>query len=234
MAFTHSPKIATNGLVLYVDAANNKSYPGSGTIWADLSGNNNSGSLVNSPSFSGSNGGSIALDGINDYVDIANQAAFNFANTTFTVSMWVKTVSVATQLVISKGYLTDGWAWAVASTGIVSVDTKNNAAGASACSRDSIKVINDGIWHNVVVIYTTNTTVVASNDIQIYIDGAVSQGTVSKTLTYSSSTSNVNLGRRSTGLYFNGNIANTFIYNRALSPTEILQNFNTQRSRFDA
>ena len=68
MATLYSPKIVTNGLVLCLDAGNNKSYPGSGTTWNDLSGNNNTGSLVNGPTFTGSFGGSVAFDGVNDYV----------------------------------------------------------------------------------------------------------------------------------------------------------------------
>ena len=61
MATKYSPKIITNGLVLSLDAANNKSYPRSGTTWSDLSGNNNTGTLTNGPTFSDSNGGVIDL-----------------------------------------------------------------------------------------------------------------------------------------------------------------------------
>ena len=50
MAFNYSPKIVTDGLVFAVDAANKKSYPGSGTTWTDLAGSNN-GTLTNGPTF---------------------------------------------------------------------------------------------------------------------------------------------------------------------------------------
>ena len=66
MAFIHSPKISTDGLVLALDTANRKSYPGSGTVWNDLSGNGNNGSLINGPTFNGANGGSIVFDGVDD------------------------------------------------------------------------------------------------------------------------------------------------------------------------
>ena len=68
MSLSRGPKIVTNGLVLYLDAANKKSYPGSGTTWTDLSGNNNTGTLTNGPTFDSNNGGSIVFDGTNDYV----------------------------------------------------------------------------------------------------------------------------------------------------------------------
>ena len=68
MATKYSPKIITNGLVLSLDAANNKSYPRSGTTWTDLSGNNNTGTLTNGPTFNAGNQGSIVFDGVDDYI----------------------------------------------------------------------------------------------------------------------------------------------------------------------
>ena len=69
MAFNYSPKISTDGLVLCLDAANTKSYSGSGTVWSDLSRGGNNGTLTNGPTFNSGNGGSIVFDGVNDYVD---------------------------------------------------------------------------------------------------------------------------------------------------------------------
>jgi hypothetical protein len=233
MATSYNPKTVTNGLILTLDAANRKSYAGSGTVWTDLTGNANTGTLTNSPTFTGTNGGSIAFTAASSqYVDVVNPTTFDFANTTFTTSVWIKTTTVTTQIVLSKGYTTGGWTWTVSSTGVVSVDSKNNGTGASACSRDSIATVNNGVWHNVVVQYTTNTTTASSQDIQIYIDGILSQGAITKSLPYSTESANLNIGRRSSGLYFTGNISNVQIYNRALSAQEVLQNFNATRSRF--
>lgn len=68
MAASIGPENVTNGLVLALDAGNKLSYPGSGTVWKDLSGNNNNGTLTNGPTFDSNNGGSIVFDGTNDYV----------------------------------------------------------------------------------------------------------------------------------------------------------------------
>ena len=68
MAISYNPRTITDGLVLCLDAANSKSYPGSGTTWTDLSGNGNNGTLVNGPTYSSSNGGSLVFDGTNDYI----------------------------------------------------------------------------------------------------------------------------------------------------------------------
>jgi len=66
MAFTRGANVVTNGLVLCLDAANSKSYPGSGTTWNDLSGNGNTGTLTNGPTFDTDGGGSIVFDATND------------------------------------------------------------------------------------------------------------------------------------------------------------------------
>ena len=72
MATIYNPNIVTDNLVFCVDAANTKSYSGSGTIWKDISGEDNDGTLVNGPTFSNDNGGSIVFDGTNDYIQTAN------------------------------------------------------------------------------------------------------------------------------------------------------------------
>ena len=84
----YGPKIVTSGLVLCLDAANKRSYPGTGTTWTDLSGNSNNGTLTNGPTFSAGNQGSIVFDGTNDY---AYQSLFtNAITTTLTFDVWVK------------------------------------------------------------------------------------------------------------------------------------------------
>jgi hypothetical protein len=69
MGLGHSPSIVRDGLVLYLDAANPKSYPGSGTTWFDLKGTSNS-TLSNGPTFVNSNKGYFSFDGVNDYTQI--------------------------------------------------------------------------------------------------------------------------------------------------------------------
>ena len=87
MATDYNPSIVTDGLVLCVDAANTKSYPGSGTTWTDISSKGNNGTLTNGPTFSSGNGGAIVFDGTNDYVDFGSQVA-NLS--TSTISFWIK------------------------------------------------------------------------------------------------------------------------------------------------
>ena len=72
MALAHSPRIVRDSLLLYLDAANTKSYPGSGTTWTDLSSKNNNPTLTNGPTFDSDNMGSIVLDGTNDIVEFSS------------------------------------------------------------------------------------------------------------------------------------------------------------------
>mgnify|MGYP003705723913 CR=1 FL=1 len=86
MAGKSGPDIIENGLLLYYDVANKKSYPGSGTSWYDLSGNENTITLTNGPTYNAANLGSILFDGTNDYVESSNFSGAG--NTYFTLNIW--------------------------------------------------------------------------------------------------------------------------------------------------
>ena len=58
-------QIVQSNLVMNLDAGNSSSYSGSGSVWVDLSGNGNDGTLINNPSYSNSSGGSLVFDGSN-------------------------------------------------------------------------------------------------------------------------------------------------------------------------
>ena len=82
MGLFHSPKIVTDGLVLGLDAANPKSYPGSGTTWNDISGNGNNATL-NSVTHKSDNGGVFETAGVlTSYID---NNTINLTSTNFTV-----------------------------------------------------------------------------------------------------------------------------------------------------
>jgi uncharacterized delta-60 repeat protein len=85
MGISYNPRIVTDGLVLALDAANPKSYPGSGTTWTDLSGNGNTGTLTNGPTYSSANGGSIAFDGVDDYSALTSNYTLSAG---WTLSFW--------------------------------------------------------------------------------------------------------------------------------------------------
>ena len=234
MGIARGPKIVTSGLLLALDAADKNSYAGSGTAWRDLSGNSNNGTLTNGPTFSAGNQGSIVFDGTNDYVDTVNTGTtFQFANVTFTVSLWIKT-SATSGVIISKGATasTAGWLFQFNSEGTVSGTTKGSD-GTNTYNRASTATVNNNTWRNIVSVYTTNTTTLASNTTSIYIDGVLSNGTGTLGGAVNATTTDtIQIGRRPTGAYWSGSVSNIQIYNRALSATEILQNYNATKSRF--
>ena len=99
MGLIHSPRIVTDGLVLYLDAANNRSYPGTGTTWSDLVGSNN-GTLNNGPTFSGANGGSIVFDGSDDYINMGDILS---APSSLSIFSWVNCDAFVEFPIVIKG-----------------------------------------------------------------------------------------------------------------------------------
>ena len=222
----YGPKIVTNGLVLALDAADKNSYIGSGTSWRDLSGNNYTSTLTNGPTFSNSNGGSILFDGTNDYV-VSSNFTPNFS--TKTLSGWVKLSSVSQQgggvvtLQSTDGLVFDsivynetGQGWGFGSNGF----SRTNWSGVSETSTS--------VWVNITATYENSNYRMYRNGILIYT--LTSFGALNFNFN-----SNVQLAYRHLGggsAFLAGNIANTFVYNRILTGTEILQNYNATKTRF--
>ena len=102
MATNYSPKIVTEGLVLALDAANIKSYPGSGTAWNDMSSIGISATLLGGCSF---NGGTIDFDGVNGYVDISksyiNDGTIGTGNIGYAMEAWIQIRSNAPGVTLS-------------------------------------------------------------------------------------------------------------------------------------
>lgn len=215
MAFRYSPKIVTNGLVLALDAANKKSYPGSGTSIQDLSGNENNGTLENSPTFDSGNGGSIVFDGVNDYVGFPQ----SLTNDNFTISSWVYVDSTDT----ANGILS----WTVGNNRrelMILLGDVTIVYGNLKYRRGSSVPLST--WVNFVSTYNGTTPLIYSNG------NSISLG--EETNASSGISNQLYMGRLSfsTPYYFDGKISSTLVYNRALSSQEILQNYNATKSRF--
>jgi hypothetical protein len=225
-------KIVSNGLVLNLDAAQKRSYPTSGTAWTDLSGNANNGTLTNGPTFDSGNGGSISFDGTNDYVNFGNPSSLNFTGS-MTCSCWFYRESSATTnlRILSKGgggasTTENGFSFFGSNTNI-SWSLTNNAVRTIINTGD---ILNIQTWYNIVGVCdkTTNTSTLYLNGSLITSASLNNTGTMAGTLSF-------NIGRNSasTGsLYWVGNVSSTLIYNRAISATEVSQNYNAIKSRF--
>jgi hypothetical protein len=96
MGFYRGPQIVTSGLVMYLDAGNTKSYPGTGTVWYDRAGNLNggvvnNGALINSPTFDSGNKGSLVFNGTNSYVRVDSTILQDSGGT---INIWCKPTGV--------------------------------------------------------------------------------------------------------------------------------------------
>ena len=240
MAFNYSPKVITNGLVLYLDAANTRSYPGSGTAWNDLSRSGNNGTLVNGPTFNSANLGSIVFDGTNDYVDCGNMSSLILSNNQFTANYWVRMAgSNRGDLFNIKnfntpqddiGFFIDSSNKLYAYFNVQGVVT-NNGVGSGYASISTTTFLRN-------TIYNITFGKDASQKIFMYVNGVLDNNTYSTTTnTATVATTPFWIASNKTGattptLGWNGNVYNTQIYNRALSSTEILQNYNATKTRF--
>jgi len=224
----HNPSIVLNGLVLYVDAANIKSYPGSGTTWTDLSGRGNTGTLTNGPTYSSANGGSIVFDGGDDYV-IATRPTSIVAGGQITISLWAKWITIGTTVSTIQMLLDNNHSGTP--QGFVLQDRPDIGKSLTFSVRPnqngavSTFIVGDGSWHHITGTNDGSTS-------KLYIDGVFnSQATESGGII--SVYPNITLGLwQGGGRYLNGNIAQVSIYNRALSAAEVSQNFNALRGRY--
>ena len=221
MGISYNPSIVSSGLVLALDAANPKSYPGSGTTWTDLSGRGNTGTLTNGPTYNSANGGAISFDGVDDYV---GTTALNLNE--LTICAWVKFSSVsntAFPTIINKETSNTSRNFFM---GLAPQFTFSRSVSGSDQGVISSITPNLNQWYYVA---STNTLTPVFS---IYINGVLNN-----TATFSGSLSTGGsatwIGTYRNLIYpMNGNIANTQIYNRALSADEISQNFNATRRRF--
>lgn len=229
MATYYSPKIATNGLILYLDAGNTKSYIGSGTAWSDLSGYSLNGTLTNGPTFDSSNGGSISYDGVDDYVLVNSNSLFSV--TAMTMLMFIKTPSSYTgnfRAFFSKqGADRDFnfYAYSSAGTGVINY---YHMSSARLTSYDSTAPMPNGVlalntWHQVGFS-------IGGGNLTYYLNGAVLQRSAYSGTFNANNAYNLSVG--SADNYWSGKIANTAFYNRVITDAEVLQNYNAGKSRF--
>lgn len=199
--------------------------------WIDLTSNKNNGAQTNNPAFISSNGGSILFDGTNDYVAIPNSTSLQVADT-FTVSAWIKASNLSARYGIfsTRANNTTGcWQFEVG-TGSGGTGRILITGIGTFIAESSNNVISANQWYHISVVKVNNATQGAT----LYVNGvAISNAlTTAYTISNNSDEKRIAIGTASSQ-YFPGNIAMVSLYNRALSASEILQNFNTTKGRFN-
>ena len=235
MALSHSPSIVLNGLVVFLDAANRKSYPGTGTTWTDLSNQNNTGTLVNAPTYNGTtNNGIFTLNGTDEYATITGYKGIT-GTAARTSIIWFKTNVLNTSYrLLGWGTTTAGSKWNISLDATTYRVRAEIATGVVVCNSGTTNVA-DTNWHMVASTAPASGT---ANDIKVYIDGnLITDVTITSgaTAINTASSADVSFGASIADAapgYLNGNIAVGQIYNRQLSAAEIQQNFNALRGRF--
>jgi hypothetical protein len=226
MSTSYNPQIVTSGLVLALDAANRKSYPGSGTTWNDLSGLGNTGTLTGGPNYVASNN-VILFDGTNDYVSGANSASTDLT-TDMTIEIWFKIDGVITSdyvRIFGKGDATNRTygLWYHVAQGLWLYQRYGGGfPGASVISPSY--PVNLQQWYHMVGTSNGSSHV-------LYLNG-VSVATGTAATPVFSSAEGYRIGGATFHTFHNGPIASVRLYNRGLSATEVLQNYNAYRGRF--
>jgi hypothetical protein len=213
--------IVKDGLVLFLDAAKRDSYPGVGTVWNDISGFRNNGTLTNGPTFNSLNGGSVVFDGVDDYSTLPN---IPIRTNLFTIDIWFKM---------------NGNQSANAALLSVNAAASSNNIQISFINSNEILFFYNGltfigfatsfsldVWYNIMITRDTN------NDIKTYVNGSQTN-TINYNANYNF-TEQLRIGvNRGNDTYFKGNISVTRLYvNKFLSATEVLQNYNATKGRY--
>jgi hypothetical protein len=216
---------------MYLDAADKDSYSGTGTSWDDLSGNENNGTLTNGPSFLPSvNGGVISFDGVDDFgLGSISSTTFSGAHS---IGCWFYRRSVTQWSGLFSNNV------GTTSCSILTFIDNSNRIGTNQAGIDATAITVDlgadhlNKWIYCVIVYTGATSGSPVN-VYAYEDGNLL--TATGNLYWNLSTHNqYYVGRHFTGAtqILNGNIPIVQVYNRALSATEVAQNYNAQKLRF--
>ena len=219
--------IVSSGLVLNLDAGNPQSYSGSGTTWTDLSGNGNNGTLVNGVAYSGGNN-SLVFDGVNDFVINSSTTNIPVGSSSRTIQFWVYP-KADTNNFIQLGTGGGG--------NQVYIVEFYNIIGTRYLFTDGINVGNNlTISGSQLPTLNTWNHITFGNSGQnwfYYLNGALqTSGTFSVTLNTIGQKYIVGKRDDSPANTMNANMAQVSIYNRALTASEISQNFNALRGRF--
>jgi hypothetical protein len=216
-------KIVTSGLVLALDAADRNSYVSGSTTWNDVSGNGNNGTLTNGPTYSNINNGSIVFDGVDDYISFNSLTTALLGLTSSngaTIGCWLKLNILSRWTGVVNFFSSPNqvsFGWDIDPTNALRV--WKNSVGSYTTSIASYS----NIWTYYVIVSNSSNTIVYIN--------------ANETATVTASGNIVNNGNLMFGDHWDnsiqGNAANLKIYNRALSASEIAQNYNAQKSRFN-
>jgi hypothetical protein len=240
-------RLVQDGLVLHLDAGNKTSYPGSGATWTDISVNSNNGTLTNGPTYDPANKGSIVFDGVDDYVI---SSSFNDdSNQALSVFCWFKPSelnggqfdNIYFSWLVNKRDNGNDRQWQLICRSIVNTNDHriNLTMWDTSKTQTSLSVLGNTTLDNNTWYYGGFTT--TGSNSTLYLNGSVENtGTLGGSGVRKTGSRDLiiaapawNLGPFGVGnLRLTGRISNVTIYNRALSQSEVEQNFTALRGRY--
>lgn len=220
MSLSHGPLIATSGLVLCLDAANIKSYPGSGTAWNNISGNTATGTLTNGVAYSSANSGVLVFDGVDDRVNVVNSIS-SLSNLTIEVFLKTSVVDGTQNIFLDQAL---SLRYEINSNNKFNIHLGNNSSWAYT-NLPSTTTVAANTWYQTVWTWNGSSAV-------MYVNG-VAENSLTSTA-FSSGSGNITLGQHTpdTAYAWAGSMGNVKIYNVALTPDQVTRNFNAQRGRY--
>jgi|688.fasta_scaffold229023_3 hypothetical protein len=229
MAYNTFSPIVTNGLVFYLDAANNKSYPGSGTSWNDMGSTGAVGTLINGTTYTLANGGSIVFDGVDDGVDFSATDLSSTGDITIDTFLKINGTQVAYADILDYNH-----AYSTPSVGGFVVQQNYNSSsdsfyfawwngfGYDFCYFQA--PINNTYFHLVITKIGVNVIVYINGVSSATGSGSSYLGAVGLTMTVGNLVSG--------GRPLKGTIGYLRIYDKGLTTSEVLQNYNALKNRF--
>ena len=226
MGASAGPDIVDTGLVLALDAADRNSYPGSGTTWTDLSGNGNNGTLVNGPTFNSANGGSIVFDGTNDYAEVPTTSSINDClSGDFAYELW--TFPKTNGFVFGKIFAKGAYQQSTGFNGLRYRTSDFNTAWQFNTNNESLTLFTlpPNIWYHLVITRSGTT-------LSGYLNGNITSSYTTSFNFCGNFPLRISANSQGNPDTTSQNLPVFRQYNRALTATEIQQNFNATRSRF--
>lgn len=221
--------IVTDGLVFNLDGSQKGSYPGSGTTWYDLAGTATS-TLTNGTAYVSNNSGVMSFDGVNDYIDSGYDLSWNNSNSV-SVDFWMSpsTISGGNSGIIGKTH--PDWEWAFFQyTSNIHLVYWNTAGGhTNDMDFSAYAFPTANTWYH--VVYTWNGSLSS-----FYVNGTLVGSKVSSNPSVNQNrANNVAVGGHTYvwgDSYWNGKVGAVRFYNKALSGSEITQNYNASKTKY--
>jgi hypothetical protein len=230
--FSYIPPISINSITMNLDAGTSVSYPGSGTVWYDLSGSNNVAVLTSTAKYSKDNGGYINLSG-GAYATMSNRVLNNLS--AGTIQCWVYFTSVVSGTIVSRqrGGVDS---YTILSVGNYADNTGNRQTGTpgkiyyhlrnAVSNIISNTTLRANTWYNIALTFNTS-------EVRLYVNGILDIITPGNFSTANDLAADCRIGDWAGVLPMSGYIATIRTYNRALTASEIFGNFDALRGRFN-